>query len=183
MSKLNWKVIIRRVILCVCGLALGINVYMMNASKLMGNQLPMPFGVGFAVVLSGSMEPAMSTGDLIVVCEDNDYEVNDVVVYQNGYSLIVHRIVGIDGDEVVTKGDANNINDAAISVSDIKGKVVMTIPYLGEVMTLIKSPIATVLIVLAAIVLIESSYKEDRKSDNEELERIREEIRKLKEEE
>lgn len=183
MSKLNWKFIVRRAVLCLCGLALGINVYMMNASRLMGNQIPMPFGVGFAVVLSGSMEPEMSTGDLIVVCEDNDYKVSDVVVYQNGYSLIVHRIVGIDGDEVVTKGDANNINDAAISVSDIKGKVVMTIPYLGKVMTLIKSPIATVLIVLAAIVLIESSYKEDRKSDNEDLERIREEIRKLKEEE
>lgn len=182
MSKLNWKVIVRRAVLCLCGLALGINVYMMNASRLMGNQIPMPFGVGFAVVLSGSMEPEMSTGDLIVVVENDDYKVNDIVVYQYNYSLIVHRIVDMNGDKVITKGDANNVNDEAIRMSDIKGKVVLTIPYLGEITTLIKSPIATVLIILAAILLIETSYKDVRKSDNEELERIREEIRKLKEE-
>lgn len=47
---------------------------------LAGNQVPMPFGMGVAVVLSGSMESELITNDVIIVRETNDYAVGDVVV-------------------------------------------------------------------------------------------------------
>ena len=90
----------RLLLLILCGVILGVNVYLANANSLVGNQLPMPFGYGAAVVLSGSMEPEFSKGDLIVVNETDTYEVNDIVVFQDGNSLVVHRIINIDGETI-----------------------------------------------------------------------------------
>ena len=173
---------IRRIILVIVGLILGFNVYMMNASRLMGNKMPMPFGYGMAVVLSGSMEPEMSVGDLIVVHEDDDYVVGDVVVFQESGMLITHRIVDIQEDEYVTKGDANNAEDQPILITNIVGKVVFCVPGLGNLVNIVKSPIVSIVIIVVAVVLVEMSNDKARKKDDDELERIREEIRKLKEE-
>ena len=49
--------ILRTVLLIICGTLIGVNVYLINAKTLAGNDLPMPFGYGAAVVLSGSLEP------------------------------------------------------------------------------------------------------------------------------
>ena len=110
----------RLLILVLCGLALGVNVYLLNARNLMHNMLPMPFGYGAAVVLSGSMETTFSAGDLIIVEDTDEYAVRDIVVYQDRNSLVVHRIIEIDDEFVITQGDANNAPDEAIALSSIK---------------------------------------------------------------
>ena len=112
----------RLLLLIFCGLTLGINVYLANANSLVGNQLPMPFGYGAAVVLSGSMEPELSAGDLIVVKEAENYKQNDIVVFQDGNSLVVHRIIQIDGETITTKGDANKVTDEPISITAVKAR-------------------------------------------------------------
>lgn len=177
------KTLIRRGILIVLAVILGINFYMLNASRLLGNQLPMPFGRGIAVVLSGSMEPNLSVDDLIFVREENQYRVGDVVVYQSGNTLIVHRIIAIEGEMLITQGDANNGADAPIEKSAIKGKVTGSIPGIGIVIYGLKTPLGIVVTIAAAILLIEGSYKKEQKQHSDELESIREEIRRLKEEE
>ena len=177
--KNSW---IRRIILVVVGLILGLNVYMLNASRLMGNKMPMPFGYGMAVILSGSMEPSMSVGDLIIVHESNDYVIGDAVVFQEGGMLITHRVVDIREDEYITKGDANNAEDKPILVSNIVGEVILCVPGLGNLVNVIKSPVVSVVIIVIAMLLVEKSNEKDRKKDDDELEKIREEIRKLKEE-
>ena len=73
-KKIVIKKIFRIVVIAVCGAILGFNIYNANASSLVGNKLPMPFGYGAAVVLSGSMEPEMSKGYLIFVKETNKFE-------------------------------------------------------------------------------------------------------------
>lgn len=60
-----------------------------------GNQMPMPFGYGIGVVLSGSMEPTYSVDDVIIVKDTDNYQVNDVVVFQEGKSLTVHRVIEV----------------------------------------------------------------------------------------
>lgn len=179
MMKSNW---FRRIILVVVGLILGLNVYMLNASRLIGNKMPMPFGYGMAVILSGSMEPEMSVDDLIIVHESNDYVVGDVVVFQGSGMLITHRIIDIQGNEYITKGDANNVEDQPILDSNIVGEVIFCIPGLGNLVNIIKSPIVSLVIIIIAVILIEKSNDKDRKDEDLELEKIREEIRKLKEE-
>ena len=174
--------VIRVLLLFIISLIIGITVYSVNAKSLRGDQMPMPFGIGISVVLTGSMEPTISTNDLIIVRETNDYEVNDIVVFQDHSSLVVHKIIRIDGEEIVTKGDANDTEDAPISVKQIKGEVVSIIPFFGLMVKFIKSPIGIVLILAGAIVLLRLSYKKEKEEKDSDLNKIKDEIRKLKEE-
>ena len=175
----NW---FRLLFLIICGLMIGFNVYLANANGLVGNQLPMPFGYGAAVVLSGSMEPEFSEGDLILIKETKDYKQNDIVVFQGGNNLIVHRIIDIDGETITTKGDANKTADEPINVSNIKGKVLFWIPFLGNVVSFLKTPLGTVCIIASAIALIEIPHRREKKKDDEERQKIIEEIERLKKE-
>ena len=183
MSKKNItpKNLIRIILLVLCGTVLGLNVYTANAHRLLGNSLPTPFGYGAAVVLSGSMEPTFSKGDLIMVRETETYQVNDIVVFQDQNSLVVHRIIAIDGDTIITQGDANDAPDPPSTIDTLKGRVLFWIPYVGEIVNLIKTPIGTISIIAAAILLIELPRRNEKKKNREEKQKIIEEIKRLKE--
>lgn len=181
MKKVNWKVIVRRVLLVIFGAVLGINVYLANARNLMGNQMPMPFGFGAAMVLSGSMEPTFSAGDLIIVKEQNsDFAVDDIVVFQDGTNLVVHRIIEMGEDTVTTQGDANNAKDAPIEISTIKGRVLFWIPYAGNVVSFLKTPVGIICVIAAAIALVEIPRRKEKVRDDEERQKIIDEINRLK---
>ena len=182
-SKAKWKNILRRLVLIVCGTVLGVNVYMTNARSLVGNQMPMPFGFGAAIVLSGSMEPTFSKGDLIVVKETDVVAVDDIVVYQDGGSLVVHRVVDMADGSITTQGDANNAADDPIERSAVKGTVLFWIPNGGDVVSMIKSPVGTICIIAAAIALVEVPHLKEKQKDDEERQKIIDEIRRLKDEE
>ena len=181
-KKFTIKNLLRLVMLAVCGGVLGVNLYLANANRLVGNQLPMPFGYGAAVVLSGSMEPAMSVGDLIIVSEDKPYAVDDVVVFQSGGSLVVHRVCDIQGDSITTKGDANNTADSPVDKSAVKGTVVAVLPRVGGLVNFIKTPLGTILVVAAAVALTELPYRREKQKDDEQRQQIIDEIRRLKDE-
>ena len=180
-TKHQVAVFCRRLILVILGLLLGVNVYLANARTLTRNQLPMPFGIGMAVVLSGSMEPVLHVDDLIIVRKAEEFTVGDLVVYQSEQELIVHRIVSIDGETVITKGDANDTEDEPISTDEIQGKVVRRIPAMGKIVGILRSPIGILVILALAFALIELSFRKKKKADGVELDAIKEEIRKLKE--
>lgn len=182
MKKSKMLAISRSVLLAIVAVIIGVRVYAWNAESLVGNQLPMPFGYGMAVVLSGSMEPALEIGDLIIVKETTEFDENEVIVFQDGQSLVVHRIVKINEGSFITKGDANNASDNPIDLNHIKGKVIFKIPVLGNVINFMKSPVGTALIIALAFVLLEYPRYIEKQKDTEEIEKIKEEIRKLKEE-
>ena len=135
-----------------------------------------------AVILSGSMEPEMSKGDLVLVAETDSMAIGDVVVYQDGSTLILHRIIELDGDTVVTQGDANETADDPISLESVKGKVVFLLPYTGNIVSFLKTPIGIICIIAAAIALLEIPRINEKKKDDEERRQIIEEIERLKEE-
>ena len=176
------KSIARIALLLILGLILGLRLYSWNARSLTGNVLPMPFGYGGAVVLSGSMEPTIMVDELIIVQAADSYAPGDIVVYQTGKILVVHRIVDVDGETAVTRGDANNVEDEPIALSQIKGRVIAHIPAVGAAVRLLKTPAVTVLLVLGAVLLVELPYQKEKEEKEKELERIKEEIRRLKEE-
>jgi len=171
---------LRWVLAVAAGLILGVNVYLANARGLAGNQMPMPFGFGAAVVLSGSMEPALEIDDLLIVREMDKYEVGDIVVYQSGSTLIVHRIIAKDAQTVVTQGDANNTADEPIALQAVKGKVVARFPGVGRAVNILKTPMGTLAVLIAAFALMELSFRKDKDKDEKALESIKEEIRQLK---
>ena len=172
----------RTLLLVLVSLILGVNIYTWNARSLTGNVLPMPFGYGGAVVLSGSMEPTIMTGELIIVKAEDSYAEGDVVVYQSGNMMVVHRIVSISDEAVVTRGDANNVDDGAILPTQIKGRVIAHIPKVGSAVRILKSPPATIALIVAAVLTVELPFRKEKEKKEEELERIKAEIRRLKEE-
>ncbi len=174
------KSVIRILLLVLVALIIGINIYTINASRIAGNAVPMPFGVGAAVVLSGSMEPALSPGDLLIVAESDSYQVGDMVVYQDGRMAVTHRIVSITDSEVITRGDANNTEDSPIAPQQLKGKVVLAIPLVGYAINAIKTPIGTLCVFVLAIFFLERSFRAEKQKDDEALDAIRAEIEKLK---
>lgn len=178
-KSLIWT-ILRRAVLVAAALIIGVNLYVWNASGLLGDQLPMPFGYGAAVVLTGSMGDALPIDSLIFVKEQNTCAEGQIVVFQTGRSLVVHRVVEVDGDTVITKGDANNTVDEPIAMSDIRGVVIGKIPGVGSLVRWLKTPVGILCVLLLAVGLIELSNRKERQDEDEELEKIRAEIHALK---
>ena len=175
------RLIFRIFLMLLISLVLGGSIYMLNAKTLMHNAMPMPFGVGASVVLSGSMEPSLSVDDLVFVKAEDSYDVGDVVVYQSGRSLVIHRILQIEGDAVVTKGDANNIEDAPIALADIKGRMVGVVPGAGRVVHFIQSPVGVILLLALSVFLLNRSWSKEKASDEKDLDALKAEIIRLKE--
>ncbi len=173
---------LRTLALILAAIILGLSIYRWNAESLMGDKMPMPFGYGASVVLSGSMEPAICVDDLVIVKETQEVQPGDVAVYQSGDILIIHRVMEVSGDTIIMKGDANASADAPISRQDIKGKWIFTIPRAGVVVTLLRQPAAIFAVIAAAVVLTEMSYRKEKSKDDDELEILKKEIYRLKEE-
>ena len=175
------RLILRIVIIVLAGVFLGIQLYSWNARSLGGDKMPMPLGFATSVVLSGSMEPELQVNDMIIVTAKDSYGVGDVVVYQSYGTLIVHRIISIDGEAVITRGDANQTPDPAIKLSDIKGEVVASVPYVGLILSFIRSPLGIILILGTAFLLMERSFRKEKQESMDELDEIKKEIRRLQE--
>jgi signal peptidase len=125
---------------------LGINLYTAKTS----NTLPMPFGYGMAVVLSNSMEPALVLDDLVVIKRTQTITAGDIIVYQSGDGMVIHRVVGYDGQTVTTQGDANNVADPPFDISAVKGKMVVRIPFIGRIVYILKTPSG---IIMSAVII------------------------------
>jgi signal peptidase len=161
------KILLRVVFLGFLGVILGINFYTGKIENLTESHMPMPFGYGISVVLSGSMEPALSVDDLAVIKKTQDVSMGDIIVYQDGADLIIHRVIGKVGNTVVTKGDANDVADDPISITDVQGKMVASFSAGGALVRLLKQPAAVVLLIVLALFLMERSFRAEKCRDSE----------------
>ena len=101
------------------------------------------FPVYPSVILTGSMEPLIMPGDVVLVHkisnEDEIYELSkgDIINFKLGNIIITHRIKEVLKDEAgnvsfETKGDNNNaIDEEKVQPNDIKGTVIKVIPKIG----------------------------------------------------
>ena len=178
-AKQKKRGVLRAVLFVFISLVLGLGIYAFNAQNLTGNAMPMPFGVGMGVVMSESMEPELYKDDFIVVVKRKDYSVGETVVYQDRRLLVVHEIIRIEGDMVVTKGKANNDEDDPIPMTAIKGEVVLNLKGVGKAVNFIKSPVVTLVILALSFFLLIKSY-ETEESQADELSEIKKEIERLK---
>ena len=135
------------------------------------NAVPMPFGFGASLVLSGSMEPEISTDDLVFVKRADELHVGDVVLYNTGRSNVLHRITKIDGDMITTQGDANNTEDKSFSKSAVLGVYIGKIPSGGKIIRFVTNPpfvMAVVFLLMAAAVIwmFVEDHRERKKLDS-----------------
>lgn len=107
--------------------------------------IPRLFGCEIYHVISGSMEPAIPTGSVVYVKETDASEIqkNDVIAFYSSEdtgAIITHRVVQnrVVSGEFITKGDANEKEDVTpVSYERFIGKVVVSIPFLGGILTII----------------------------------------------
>ena len=94
-------------------------------------------GNRFAVVVSGSMEPAIQTGSLCIYntsASYGDVKEGDVIVFTRQYGIqICHRALSISPAGIETKGDANKNSDGiSTTENNFNGILWMTIPFVGR---------------------------------------------------
>ncbi len=85
------------------------------------------------VILSNSMHPTFSKGDIIIYQkEKNNLNIGTIIVFENKNKTIIHRLIADEGTIYKTKGDNNkNVDNINISKKDIKGIYKFHIKYLG----------------------------------------------------
>lgn len=144
---------------------------------LMGSRL-----VGLQVynIVSPSMEPHYSVGDLIYVksVDPDSVKVGDPITFVLNEDLVVatHRVVAIDSEnrQFTTKGDANKTEDAApVHFNNLIGVPVFAIPLMGYVSAFIQKPpgmyiaIAFGIMLLAVVFLPDILAKKNKKEEQE----------------
>ncbi len=126
-------------------------IYNIVAVKLFGKSYVNIFGYSFFEVATGSMSGAIEPGDAVVVKINADYQVGDVVTYASGDDFITHRIIAMNGDKIITKGDANNTNDSPITSSVILGKVIKVLPNISTWKKVLLTPKVIILVFVTLI--------------------------------
>ena len=117
--------------------------------------LPPVMGYQVFEVVSASMEPQLPVGSAVLVksVDPATVEVGDIVAYQDATSTIVHRVTAnrTSLGEMVTKGDANNVEDLEpIPYDAVIGRVEAHVPILGTFMGILSSFMGKVYLLLTA---------------------------------
>lgn len=117
-------------------------------------------GYTFFDVATGSMKNKINIDDCIIVKITKDVKENDIITYKVGKDFITHRIVKMEQDIIITKGDANNTPDNPIDKNVVVGKVIKIIPRLGVwKKTLTEPKVLVSIIVTLTLFSIAFSYK------------------------
>jgi signal peptidase I len=96
-----------------------------------------------AAITSGSMWPVLHEGDLVFIqgIDKDQLKVGDIIVYRNTANIgfTIHRIVKLEPNDLITRGDANFTDDAPVAYDNVVGRTFQVfgrnvrLPYLGFV--------------------------------------------------
>lgn len=171
----NIKNILISILLIICILMVTIVISIIIKSNKNKEKVPDILGIKPMIVLSGTMETEIYTGDMAIIKEINTKELKqgDIIAFKNSENIILtHRITKIEEKngnlEFVTKGDNNDTNDdGTIKENQIEGKYIFKIPGLGKLMMYLQKPQALLMIII--IILLFGMiwiYVGDRKEIN-----------------
>ncbi len=125
--------------------------------------------IAYVTTVGNSMEPLLHGGDLVIVRASSTYEVGDVVAYHSSEldRIVLHRIVALDGDRYVFKGDNNTWLDSEHPTRDeLIGKMRVTLPGLGRRLQLFRTPAAiSAAVGLGAVGLLDGRKRMRRRKD------------------
>jgi signal peptidase len=112
------------------------------------------------------MEPAINTGDVVVVKPQPQYHQRETITfYDADHRVVTHRIVKIDNQDsqsvFTTKGDANeNVDSQVVPEDQVIGKLVMVLPKIGFAVSFAKTRYgALLLIIVPAVIIIYDEFR------------------------
>lgn len=101
------------------------------------------FGYKGYIVISGSMEPAFSPGDYAIVKGEpfENIGVDEVITFLDDDTIVTHRVKEITEEGLVTKGDANNNEDAVLVAGEnYIGTLKWLLPGFGSIILFLQQP-------------------------------------------
>ncbi len=155
MMKILKKVLVTIITIFLI-LMLAFNLYNFISIKILKKDLATINGYGILEVVSGSMEPTINVGDIIIInTKEKNLKKDDIVTfYDEERSLVTHRLVSINKDYIVTKGDNNKGTlDDPIPVKDIVGKYEFKINGLGNFIKAFKNPFISIMILIVGTLI------------------------------
>ena len=85
----------------------------------------------FYYIKTGSMEPTLPVGTIVVVDRNEKAQEGDIFAYKNGKNNVIQRIIDVDEEGYLFQGDANPSQDAAkVTRKQLAGKVTAKIKLL-----------------------------------------------------
>lgn len=138
-------------------------VMIMTVTMRINGETPSIFGYSVFRVSSGSMEPELQIGDVILMKECNPMElkIGEIVTYKGVYGEMVgkavtHRVVKepfIKGNDyyIQTKGDASQVVDYDVSINNVMGKLEMKLPFLSWLYGIFVTPFGLLIIIVLII--------------------------------
>lgn len=139
--------------------------------------VPSLWGQKPLVVISGSMEPTLKVGGILYYekIDLNELDEGDILVYQTKEHIISHKIVDINENGFITKGDINNsVDNYLVSDEQVLGKGTnWSIPFIGYYADYIYSHKYLLYISLGVIIvdLCNDMYKEHKKKVGKKIEK------------
>ena len=152
-------------------------------------------GIRPFIVMSGSMEPGIMTGDLIVDRSINvdELKAGDIISFTdpagNGVSVVTHRIVGVteqNGEKAFrTRGDNNNTEDIdLVPASKVLGRYWFRLPGVGKACMFMQTTAGLCVCVVVPLILfvlwdalrsrkLEKKKQEDKEELLAELEKLK----------
>ena len=144
------------------------------------NKTPSFFGIKTYTIVSGSMEPELEIGDIVLVRETDksDIKEGDIISFRQGQSVVTHRIIEIkENDEkqtYVTRGDNNNIEDKEETEYDmIEGKFVGKIHFLGKISLILQGKMTVIIIALITYIYFSHTSKINRIKNRRKAKRLK----------
>lgn len=118
------------------------------------------FGYKVFVVISGSMEPNIHVGDIVITknVDEENIKIGDVITFNNDKYTITHRVIDIIQDDEIfykTKGDHNSVADKdLIKYNNIEGVCKFRIEKIGVIFMHSKSIIRAIIILCIFYLMI-----------------------------
>lgn len=155
---------ILNILIAIVTIIIILAIYYFVQIKVLNKAYANIFGYTFFEVATGSMEPTIHVGDVIIVKITNDVEENDIIVCKADNAFITHRLLEIQNNKLITKGDANNTNDEPMDRANLIGEVVNIIPNFSLWKKIIFLPQVIIPIVLMIVFLCVVCFLKDKKS-------------------
>ncbi len=149
------------IIICIVLIPIIIaNVTIIVRSFLFPDDVPGFLGYKPFIVLSDSMRPGISSGNLVLVKEVDPEQLKqgDIIAFREGRSVVTHRIVDVTEENGVkkytTRGDNNNADDPiAVKAEMIEGVYLLDIPYLGTAALFLQTPAGMLVFIALPLIL------------------------------
>lgn len=136
-------------------LILLINLWQLFSRIILKDKISLVFGYTQVTVMSGSMEPVISAGDVLIIHAEDEYKAEDIVTFWRDDMLVTHRLIEESEQGWITKGDYNNAVDSQLVQKDqIIGKVIAIIPYLGLVILYLRTPLGILTVIILLFILL-----------------------------